>query len=35
MITPPSRTALSILTYNDSKPHTGATVTIVAPLAQL
>jgi hypothetical protein len=35
MITPPSRTALAILTYNDSKPHTGAAVTIIARLAQL
>jgi hypothetical protein len=34
MLTPPRCAALSILTYNDPKPHTGATVTLIASLAQ-
>jgi hypothetical protein len=35
MLTPPSPAALSILTDNDPKPDAGATVTLIATLAQL
>jgi hypothetical protein len=35
MLTPPSRAPLSILTDNDPKPHTGATVALIAPFTQL
>ena len=35
MITPPSRAALPVFTDDDSKPHAGATVAVLAALAQL
>jgi hypothetical protein len=35
MFAPPSRASLPIFTDKDSKPHTGATVTIFATLTQL
>ncbi len=35
MFTPPCRAALPIFTDEDSKPHAGATVAVVAALAQL
>src|SRR5262245_57598692 len=35
MFSPPSRAALPIFTNNDSKPHAGATVAILAAFAQL
>jgi hypothetical protein len=34
VLTPPSRTALSILSDDDPKPHAGATVAFIATLAQ-
>ena len=35
MFSPPSRAALPIFTNNDSEPYTGATVAVLATLAQL
>ena len=35
MITPPTRAALPVFTDEDSKPHAGATIAVLAALAQL
>ena len=35
MITPPTRAALPVFTEEDSKPHAGATIAVLAALAQL
>ena len=35
MVTPPSRAALPVFTDEDFKAHTGATVAVLAALAQL
>ena len=35
MFTPPSRAALPVFTDDDSKPHAGATVAVLAALAKL
>jgi hypothetical protein len=35
MFTPPGRAALPILTDNDTKPHSGTTVAVLAALTQL
>src|SRR5262245_47008776 len=35
MFTPPGRAALAVFTDNDTKPHAGTTVAVLATLAQL